>query len=356
MTQPRLQRRPAAALTTASLLLLGAAACNASGRAVTTEGADRSAAVAARDVPPPLRLEGSAYEVAGLVPLPQVPPGNYPGLHNVFRLSDRIISGSEPHDQEALAQLAAWGVKTVISVDGKAPDVEGAAENGLTYVHIPIRYSGITEDEVLQIAKSFRELEPPFYVHCFHGKHRGPAAAAIGRVAVDGIRRDMAIAEMRQWCSTSKKYEGLYSTVATAAMPTAAETAAYDFDFTPARRFEGVRDGMIVMARVWDEIKLAEQNGWEPDPKHPDVDPLRSATILAQAFRECSTVARPDGAGDDYDEMMASGVRGAEDLVRLLTECRAEELGFDQRAQALEDAYTMASESCANCHVDYRNR
>ena len=49
--------------------------------------------------------------------------------------------------------------------------------------------AGINEDEIAMIAKTFREVEGPFYVHCYHGKHRGPAAAAIGRVALDGLGR-----------------------------------------------------------------------------------------------------------------------------------------------------------------------
>ena len=84
-----------------------AASCSASsGMIQEAPDGPRSAQVAGQ-VPPPLVLQSTAYEVAGSVPLPDVPPGNYPGIHNVFRLSDRIISGSEPHDAEALAQLAA---------------------------------------------------------------------------------------------------------------------------------------------------------------------------------------------------------------------------------------------------------
>ena len=128
---------------------------------------------------------------------------------------------------------------------------------------MPIQYKGITEDQILQIAKTFRELEAPFYVHCFHGKHRGPAAAAIGSVALDGLDRDTAIAEMRQWCSTAQKYEGLYATVATADIPTADETAAFEFDFTSSHQFTGMRDAMITLTRSWDEVKLIRKNGWE---------------------------------------------------------------------------------------------
>ncbi|MCA9003240.1 MAG: hypothetical protein KDB61_15055, partial [Planctomycetes bacterium] len=125
-------------------------------------------------------------------------PTEFPGLHNVFHLSENIVSGGEPHGREALETIAKMGVKTILSVDGKIPDAATAAELGMRYVHIPIQYSGIDENEWLEIAKTFREVEGPFYVHCFHGKHRGPAAAEVGRLILDGISREHALAEMYQ--------------------------------------------------------------------------------------------------------------------------------------------------------------
>ena len=42
--------------------------------------------------------------------------------------------------------IADMGVKTILSVDGKIPDAEEAAKYGIRYVHVPIRYGGITND------------------------------------------------------------------------------------------------------------------------------------------------------------------------------------------------------------------
>lgn len=326
-------------------------------RAVRAEG-DLNAPVASVErsaVPPPLDLIGTAYDFAGNITLPPVPPGNYPGLRNVYRLSDRIISGSEPTDHEALTQLAAWGVKTVISVDGKVPDLEGAQSVGMDYVHIPVRYNGIDDDQIAQIAKTFRELEAPFYIHCYHGKHRGPAAAAIGRVALDGLTRDRAIAEMRQWCSTASKYEGLYSSVAVSKIPSDAETAAYAFDFTPAKTYGGFRDVMVEMTRVWDEVKLVAANDWVTTPEHPDVDALQSSTQLHQLLLRCQE-HDVDGADEaDFQELMAQSTAGTSELVRLLTDCRTEGQAIEDVHEGLSQAYESISESCLSCHIAYRN-
>ena len=348
-------------LVGAALALL-VAACSSTPEPVTPEAVTPEPGTEAPSVlsiqafvPPPLQLSGTAYEAAATVALPNVPPGQYPGMVNVYRLSDTIISGSEPHDAEALAQLAAWGVKTVLSVDGKVPDVASAEELGLRYVHVPIRYRGITDDQIAKIAKTFRELEGPFYVHCFHGKHRGPAAAAIGRVALDGLPRDRAIAEMRQWCSTASKYEGLYTSVATSSIPSAAETSAYDFDFASAMTFDGVRDAMVVLTRSWDEVKLAAKSGWKPSSEHPDIDALQSATQVSQLMHACSDMQETADYPEDFREMLGASQGHIDALVEFLTDCRVEGTSEYLVHERLEETFRAAKASCLECHSYYRN-
>jgi len=332
-----------------SLALL-AAACSTPGDAPTTR-----AAVSEVTVAPPLPLTSSAFEAAANASLPQVAPGEYPGLHNVFQLSERIISGSEPHGEEALAALAEMGVKTILSVDGKVPDAATAAHFGMRYVHVPIQYKGLTEDEVAKIAKTFRETEGPFYVHCFHGQHRGPAAAAIGRIAVDGVDRERAIAEMRQWCGTASKYEGLYKAVATISVPTAAETEQYAFDFTAAHRFSGTRDAMVSLARHWDNVKLLQKHGFQVDPEHPDLDPLQEVTQVHQLYAACNELGDTATYADDYRQWMQAGFDASAQLVRFLSDCSHGTTSRAAVAAELEAAYKAVGKSCTDCHKVYRD-
>ena len=322
----------------------------------TSQPESRAALASSRDESsPPLRLEGSAYDAAARVTLPDVPPGEYPGLHNVFVLSDSIVSGAEPQGREALEQVASMGVRTILSVDGKVPDAETAEALGMRYVHVPIQYKGIEREELLKIAKTFRELEGPFYVHCYHGKHRGPAAAAVGRVVLDGVPRDRAIAEMRQWCATSSKYEGLYAAVAAAEIPTADETAAFGFDFEPAHTFEGLRAGMILMARTWDLVEVVDQSAWALDPEHPDVDPLQQATQLHQLFELIADQEEMASWQDDFRAWLEQGRAGSERLMRALSSCSQDGvLDAEWRAEA-DRAYDLVRESCTRCHAGYRN-
>src|SRR5690348_5650109 len=56
------------------------------------------------------------------------------GLHNVYRITEKLYSGSSPDGDEGFRSLAKLGVKTIISVDGMKPDVEAAHKHGMRYV------------------------------------------------------------------------------------------------------------------------------------------------------------------------------------------------------------------------------
>lgn len=291
----------------------------------------------------------SAYEAAALVALPGRSAQDLDGLYNVYRLSPAIVSGSEPGGEAAFGQLAAWGVRTILSVDGKVPDVEAAARHGMRYVHVPIQYSGIEAAQRLEIAKTFRELEAPFYVHCFHGKHRGPAAAAIGRVVRDGATRQQAIAEMRQWCNTAPTYEGLYAAVATGPLPSEEETAASDFDFAPAHRVDGFRGAMVAIPRKWDLLKASRRRGWRDDPAHPDVVALEEARQLQGLFVQSGTLEESRTAPADFQGWL---MEAAEASARLAQALDGRGDGWRLRA---EEATAALGRTCASCHAAYRN-
>lgn len=329
-----------APLILASLALFASLACQAA-----TEHQSLAPAFNG-PVPPPLILDGKAFELAGATAIPTQAAEDLPGVHNFFRLSDTIFSGSEPDGEAGLETLAGLGVRTIISVDGKAPLADAAAALGMRYVHIPIQYKGITPDEMERLAKTFRELDAPFFVHCFHGKHRGPAGAAVGRVVLDGTARDIAIAEMRQYAGTAKKYEGLYRSIAARSIPTAETTAAFAFDFAPIQRPEGVVGVMVTAARTHDHLRDLMDNNWAPDPTHPDVDALNEAQKLEQAFASSLTHDEVSSKPDDFQGWWANAAQHSAALVDSL------ELG------QLDDAsrhFEAVRDACSSCHSAYRN-
>ena len=52
----------------------------------------------------------------------------------------------------AFAALASMGIRTLVSMDGARPDVDGARRHGLRYVHIPVGYSGMEPGSIAQLA------------------------------------------------------------------------------------------------------------------------------------------------------------------------------------------------------------
>lgn len=133
---------------------------------------------------------------------------DYPGLHNVNPAAEKMLVGSEPEEEVAFQKLKELGVKTIVSVDGAKPDVELARKYGLRYVHIPIGYDGIEKESALAMTRVARESQGLTYVHCHHGKHRGPAAAAIICLAAGTITKPEAIDLMKR-AGTGKDYVGL---------------------------------------------------------------------------------------------------------------------------------------------------
>src|SRR5262245_57669653 len=133
------------------------------------------------------------------------------GLHNVYRITDKLLSGSSPEGDEGFESLRRLGVRTVLSVDGARPDVERAHRYGLRYVHLPIGDDGVPREQALRIAMAVRDLPGPVYVRCHHGKHRGPAAAAAAHLLLDEkCSVATAVAEMQR-AGTDPHYAGLYS-------------------------------------------------------------------------------------------------------------------------------------------------
>ena len=97
---------------------------------------------------------------------------------NFTKIDEDLYFGGEPGANEAFAFLARLGIRTVVSVDGARPRLAEAEKRGLRYVHIPLGYDGVTTSAGMQLAALARNSQGPWYVHCHHGRHRGPAAAA----------------------------------------------------------------------------------------------------------------------------------------------------------------------------------
>lgn len=267
-------------------------------------------------------------------------------LENAHELIPGLYSGAEPEGAEGFRQLVALGVRTIISVDGAKPDVEAARKAGLRYVHLPIGYDGITYGRALELGKAIVELPGPIYLHCHHGKHRAPAAAAVGCVVAGKISNEQAVRFMKTM-GTGEQYLGLWKAaegVTPADAQLLKDTVAGFPEVSPPEALTGM---MVALDHAFEHLGLCRAAGWKKPAKHPDLDPAHEALQARELLAEFQRTPGYSGRPARFRELMESGRQAAAGLEEKLR------TGSTSDADAL---YTALTQSCTDCHKPYRNR
>jgi hypothetical protein len=279
-------------------------------------------------------------QVAITKPVPELTPH----LHNLLSLTPAIFSGSEPDGDEGFAELAKLGVKVVVSVDGAKPDTAAAKKHGLRYVHIPIGYDGFSAEAGLAFAKVVREIESSgetVYVHCHHGKHRGPAAAAAMCIAA-GAADNAAAERILTTAGTSKDYPGLWRDVAAYKRPAADAKLP---KLVEVAQVDSLTAAMSSVDRGFDNLKLLRDAEWKPLADHPDIAARKEAVILREGFHESNR-----NLADGMSEELKTWLREAEALAtELETQIKASDMA------AATETMVKLEASCKQCHGKYRN-
>ncbi len=262
-------------------------------------------------------------------------------LEHLHHVSKRILSGSEPHSTSAFRYLKAAGVKTIVSVDGAKPRVAAAKAEGLRYVHIPIGYDGIPQSAKLSLLRVLRDTEGGIYIHCHHGKHRGPAAAAMACRLEGSVDRDEALQILKQ-AGTSPDYAGLWRDVrefemppADAKLPKLVETA----------KIESMASAMAVLSRHFDNLKSIQQANWNTPAKHPDLVPVEESLLVAENLHEANR-----NLGHGYDQQFRAWLKESETQAQRLHAA----VKSDDNAAA-DGAMKSLLQNCRQCHESYRN-
>lgn len=280
---------------------------------------------------------------------PAQAPAPGPGaLHNVHRVDERLISGAAPAGDAAFDELARLGVRTILSVDGGRPDVARASARGMRYVHIPITYATITAEQRLELSRAVRDLPGPVYVHCHHGKHRGPAATAA--IAVTLGRLDPAAAlELMRRAGTAASYEGLYACVAELGPATPAELDRAPAGFPAVREVEGIVAAMVEVDEAFEHLGAIREAGWTVPPAPPDLVPAAEAGRLTEGLRAAAEDPLASEHGDDFLWRLSAATRAATALEEALARGQA---GGDE----LEALFRPVQTSCRECHSRHRDR
>jgi rhodanese-related sulfurtransferase len=293
-------------------------------------------------------------EVGTVVDAPA--PTNLDGLKNVHRFASGIYGGSAPATDEAFAILtrlgdAGEGIATIVSVDGGGPDLARASAHNMRYVHIPIGYDGIEPDALAQLAAVMRDLPRPIYVHCHHGRHRGPAAAAAGLIAIGEIQPDEGIALMRI-AGTSDAYPALFRDVARTSKLSDTQVTAAGCQLVERRTVTGLVATMVEINIAFDRLNLTRQAHWSTPAEHPDLAPAAEAGIIRDLLANLAKTPDMRDQPAAFHESLAQSVLAADQLETGLL------AGLDQTAQteAHEQNYQRLKQTCTDCHLQYRNR
>ena len=254
-------------------------------------------------------------------------------IENVHWINPELTSGAGPVSETDFEYLKELGFKTIVSVDGEQPNVLLAKEFGLRYVHVPLPYSGIPVDSSRQLTKVMAECEKPIYIHCHHGLHRGPAAAAICGIVQGHFTNDAAVQFLHD-VGTDPAYVGLYRDV----HDFRPVNVAAEAKLNPVELVESapIDELSAVMLRVEKQFQLIESrqpaNTLSKDQKAPwiaIVEELKEAGRLQKenpelqtAFQKAAQIVHALSSGE-------SGIRA--------------------------DAVQILKQQCVSCHVAHRS-
>jgi protein tyrosine phosphatase (PTP) superfamily phosphohydrolase (DUF442 family)/cytochrome c556 len=277
-------------------------------------------------------------------------PAEAPGLHNVVAYGTGFWSGSAPEGADGFATLRAWGVRTVISVDGAEPDLALAHAAGLRYVHLPIGYNGFDEARKLQLARAVRDLPGPIYIHCHHGKHRSAGAAAAVAATLGWMSAEQAVTRMRV-SGTAPGYKGLYACAATARTLTADDIDRAPKDFPECTRPDGFVAAMVEADEALDHLRAIQAAGWTTPSAHPDLVPAAEAGHLADLFRLMQADPKARARPESFQAALARTQAQAEALEAAL----ATTSSVDVRGAAIAGPWAALAASCRDCHATCRD-
>lgn len=274
-------------------------------------------------------------------------------LHNLHQYNNNLFSGSEPADESAFKKLNELGVKTIISVDGAKPKLDLAHKYGMRYVHIPIQYSGINEEQSCSLAKAVRDMTGPIYVHCHHGKHRGPAAASLSLVLLGVWDNQTAIKALEE-SGTGKHYVGLYQTANDAKELSKEFLDNYEVEFVETAVVSSMVEAMGQMQSTYDHLQLCKENGWRTPADHPDVNPAHEALQLREQFHEFLRSGPAKNKDVIFKNMAQNSETAAYSLENAIREWKPE-TADEEPPITLNNMLNRVTRSCGGCHTVYRN-
>ncbi len=275
-------------------------------------------------------------------------------LPNALKLHPKVISGGMPEGEAAFAELKSFGVRTIISVDGAKPNTELANRFGMRYVHLPHGYDGIPEGRTLELAKALRECDGPVYLHCHHGKHRSPAAAAVACAAIGLIRPQDAVGVL-ELAGTNKNYRGLYESAEKAKRIADEVLDRLHVDLPAVAKLPPLAESMVEIEIHHDRLKKMAAQGWVAAPEGKQFQPASEALLLKELYVEILRLNIVSDASSEHP-LFVEARELADQLEQAITEHLAEGRSpSTEKLDALNISFGRISQNCVDCHRRFRD-
>ena len=166
-------------------------------------------------------MTGSLASTAGCGMSSKGPaPVEVVGVRNLVQDGCLYVSGAS--SAEGLKELKARGVRTVIDLrleDQVSPEEpEAVRKEGLTYVHLPMKSAGMTDDQAAHFLKTISQhAAEPVLIHCRTGNRSaamyGLYIGSLGQCSVDeaitrarkaGMKNETLAQDVRRYLESHK--------------------------------------------------------------------------------------------------------------------------------------------------------
>lgn len=278
-----------------------------------------------------------------------------PGLENLVAFANGFYSGSAPLTDAAFNSLEAMRVKSIVSVDGVCPNTWLPNTRGIVTIHLPISYDGITPERQLELARAVRDARASgaVYIHCHHGKHRSPAAAATVAAMLGWETPGMGVARMNV-AGTSADYMGLYACATNARPVDAAVLDAVSVTFVEC---EPPTDLVATMVAMADAAGTLRKRCGESSAFHRATagvtEPVALAASVSEHLRRLAGGTQALGRGEEFVADLRACSEKASALEAMLI-AKGRSLKGENKG-ALVASMKALDASCAACHAKYRD-
>lgn len=261
-------------------------------------------------------------------------------LENLLEVQKFLISGGEPKTEKSFQELSRRGVKVIVSVDGAIPKVDLAKKYGMQYVHIPTGYNMLSKHILLSIKALAKKVDQKLYIHCHHGKHRGPTVAAVFLIEKNVCTNEESL-KLLEEAGTGKQYKGLWASVEKFVEQQVIEPLP---ELVSISKVDSMVESMAKIDRLYDNLRASYDLGWQPLPNNPDFSAVHGALIMKEFLRESGRAIK--GSDPEQYKLFLESEKIAEAL---------EESLVGENKGSSGKLLKNLKQSCIKCHKKFRD-